>query len=210
MIKVLIADDHAIVRKGLKQIVEETSDVIIADEAENGRDVLRMVRATACDVVVLDISLPDKNGLEVLKDLKLEFPALPVLVLSMYPEEQYAVRVLKAGAAGYLTKESAPDDLIAAIRKAARGGIYITPSLAETLAGTLNETASTPLHATLSDREYRVMCLIASGKTVTEIAAELCLSPKTISTYRIRLLDKLHLKTNAEVMHYAMQHGLIS
>lgn len=209
MIKVLIADDHAIVRRGLKQILEDTSDLIVAGEAGRGREVIELIRTQEFDAVVLDISLPDKNGLDVLHDVKHEYPNLPVLVLSMYSEEQYARRMLKAGAAGYLSKERAPDELVTAIRKVVRGGKYITASLAEILAYDLDETVSAPLHQKLSDREYNVMRLIAAGNTVTEIAEQLCLSPKTISTYRTRLFEKLHLKTNAEVMRYAMQHGLV-
>jgi two-component system invasion response regulator UvrY len=209
MIKVLIADDHAIVRKGLKQILEETPDLMVAGEADNGREILSMIRKEEFDVIVLDISLPGKSGLDILKDIKNEHPNLPVLVLSMHPEEQYAIRVLKAGAKAYLTKESAPDELITALRKVSRGGKYITSSLAERLAGNLEQNMSQPLHNMLSDREYTVMCLIASGKTISEIAEELCLSPKTISTYRTRLLKKMHMKTNAEVMHYAMEHSLV-
>jgi DNA-binding NarL/FixJ family response regulator len=209
MIKVLIADDHAIVREGLKQILEDTSDLTVAGEARNGWEVLQMIQNEEFDVVILDISLPGKSGLEVLKDLKTNYPTLPVLVLSMYPEEQYALRMLKTGAAGYLTKECAPDELVTAIRKVARGSKYITPSLAERLAFVLDDDVSQPLHTKLSDREYTVMCLIASGKTVSEIAAELCLSPKTISTYRSRILEKMQMKTNAEVMHYAVKHGLV-
>jgi len=209
MIKILIADDHAIVRRGLKQILEETSDLIVAGEASSGQEVLDMIRKEEFDMLVLDISMPGRGGLDVLKEVKSENPELPVLVLSMHPEEQYAVRVLKAGAAGYVTKESAPDELITAIRKVSRSGKYISLSLAERLAFDLDQDASQPLHNTLSDREYTVMCLLASGKTVTEIAKELCLSPKTISTYRTRILEKMHVQTNAEVMRYAMQHGLV-
>jgi two-component system invasion response regulator UvrY len=209
MIKILIADDHAIVRAGLKQIVEDTSDLTVAGEAASGREVLELIRCAEFDVLVLDISLPGKSGLDVLKDVKSEYPALPVLVLSIYPEEQYAVRVLKAGAAGYVTKESAPAELVAAIRKVAQGGKYITASLAESLADDLEHDLSRPLHKRLSDREYTVLCLLASGKTVTAIAADLCLSPKTISTYRARILAKMNMNTTAELMHYAMQHGLI-
>jgi len=209
MIYVLIADDHAIVRRGLTQILEDTPDLVVAGEAENGQDVIEQIRSRKFDVVVLDISLPGKNGLEVLREVKHEYPGLPVLVLSVYSEQQYALRMLKAGAAGYLSKESAPDELVAAIRKVARGGKYITASLAELLADDLDEDASTPLYRKLSDREYSVMRLIASGKTGAQIAEELCLSPKTISTYRMRLLEKLHLNTNADIMRYAMQENLI-
>jgi DNA-binding NarL/FixJ family response regulator len=209
VIKILIADDHAIVREGLKQILAETADMLVAGEATNGREVLEQVRKEDCDLVLLDIAMPGKDGLETLKELKLEKPKLPVLVLSIYPEEQYAVRLLKAGAAGYLTKESAPEELIAAIRKVSQKGKYISASLAEKLAFYLETDVEKPVHEMLSDREHKVMLLIASGKTVTEIADEMCLSIKTISTYRVRALNKMGLKNNAEFTYYALKHGLV-
>lgn len=209
MIKVLIADDHAIVRKGLKQIISETPDMAVTDEANDGQEVLDKVRKDNFDLILLDISMPGRTGLDILRELKAEKPKTPVLVLSMYPEEQYAVRVLRAGASGYLTKESAPDELIAAIRKVSLGRKYITPSLAERLALDLDIDTEKPLHETLSDREYQVLCLIASGKTVGEIADRLSLSAKTISTYRARLLEKMNMKNNAELTHYAIQHKLV-
>lgn len=209
MIKILIADDHAIVREGLKQIVAETSDMVVADEASTGHEVLDRVRDDEYDVVILDISMPGGDGLNILKQIKHERPKLFVLVLSMHPEEQYAVRVLKAGAAGYLTKESAPDELITAIRRVARGGKYVSSTLAEKLAFDLEHDTMQPLHKTLSDREYQVMCMIASGKRVKEIAEELCLSVKTISTYRSRILEKMDMKNNAELTHYAIKEGLV-
>jgi len=209
MIKILIADDHAIVREGLKQIVAETSDMTVADEASNGYEVLDRVRDNEYDVVVLDISMPGGDGLNILKQIRRERPKLSVLVLSMHPEGQYAVRVLKAGAAGYLTKESAPDELVTAIRRVAEGRKYVSSTLAEKLAFDLEHDTMRPLHETLSDREYQVLCMIAAGKRVKEIADELCLSIKTISTYRSRILEKMDMKNNAELTHYAIKEGLV-
>jgi two-component system invasion response regulator UvrY len=209
MIKILIADDHAIVREGLKQIVAETADMVVADEAASGHEVLKKVRDNEYDVVILDISMPGRGGVDILKQLKGQRPHLPILILSMHPEEQYAVRVLKAGAAGYLTKESAPDELITAIRRVSTGRKYVSSSLAEKMAFDLERDTEKPGHEMLSDREYQVMCMIASGKRVQEIAEELCLSVKTISTYRSRILEKMKLKNNAELMHYAIKQGLV-
>ena len=209
MIKILIADDHAVVREGLKQIVAETSDMEITDEASAGHEVLDKVRDNEYDVLVLDISMPGGDGLNILKQIKRERPKLPVLVLSMHPEEQYAVRVLKAGAAGYLTKESAPAELISAIRMVSTGRKYVSSFLAEKLAFDLESDRGKALHETLSDREYQVMGMIASGKRVKEISEELCLSIKTISTYRSRILEKMHMKSNAELTHYAIKEGLV-
>ena len=209
MIKIFIADDHEIVREGLKQIVGDTSNMLIAGEASNGHEVLNKVLKNDYDVVVLDISMPGINGLDVLKQIKSQKPKLPILVLTMHPEEQYAVRVLRAGASGYLTKESASDELITAIRKVSTGRKYVSSSLAEKLAFGLEFDSEKPLHETLSDREYQVMCMIASAKTVKEIAEELFLSAKTISTYRTRILEKMNMKNNAELTHYAIKHGLV-
>ena len=209
MIRVLIADDHAIVRAGLKQIVADTDDIVVAGEAANGHEVLDFTRRDTCDVVLLDIAMPGKDGLNTLKELRLEKPQLPVLILSMYPEEQYAVRLLKAGASGYLTKESAPQELVEAIRKVAKKGKYVSASLAETLAFLLDEDNTRPPHERLSDREYQVMVMMASGKTATEAAETMCLSVKTISTYRMRALRKMGMRTNAEFAFYAMKEGLI-
>lgn len=210
MIKILIADDHAIVRRGLKQILSEQPDMIVGGEAENAREVLEMVRSNNWNVIVLDINMPGRSGLEVLKELKREHPKLPVLVLSVHPEDQYGIRMLKAGAAGYLTKDSAPDELVRAIRKVNRGGKYVSPSLAETLVLELGVETDRPRHKTLSDREYQVMMMIASGKTVSEIGEELSLSVKTISTYRARVLDKMRMRNNAELTHYAIQNQLLN
>ena len=182
MIKILVADDHAIVREGLKQIIADIPDMVVADEASSGQEVLKKASEHDYDLVLLDITMPDRSGLDILKELKSQRPELRILVLSIHPEEQYAVRVLKAGASGYLTKESAPDELITAIRRTALGGKYISSSLAEKLAFDLETGAEKPLHQTLSDREYQVMCMLASGKTVKEIAEELLLGIKTIST----------------------------
>lgn len=209
MIKILIADDHAIVRQGLKQIVAEEPDLIVAGEAQTAQQALDRVRQDDWDIVILDISLPGRSGLEALKEIKQERPNLPILMLSMYPEEQFAVRALKAGAAGYVTKESASEELIAAIRKVLKGGKYVSTTLAEKLVVDLAAAERLP-HETLSDREYEVLRLIASGKTASEIAKQLSLSVKTVSTYRARLLDKMKLKNNAELMQYAITHQLIS
>ncbi|MCG3111831.1 MAG: response regulator transcription factor [Candidatus Manganitrophus sp.] len=209
MIKILIADDHAIVRRGLKQILTETADMVVAGEAHNGQELLEKMRSDQWDVIVLDISMPGRGGLDILKQLKSERPKLPVLMLTIHPEDQYAVRVLRAGASGYLTKESAPDHLVEAIRKVARGGKYISPHLAERLAFNLESISERPLHEALSDREFQVLRLIASGKTVKEIGEELSLSVKTISTYRTRILEKMKMKNNAEMTHYAIQQKLV-
>jgi len=209
MIKILIADDHAIVREGLKQILAETPDMVVADEASNGQEVLNKVWEKEYDVVVLDISMPGISGLDILKQLKSQRPKLPVLVLSMHPEEQYAVRVLRAGASGYLTKQSVPDELIMAIRKVSLGRKYVSSFLAEKLASDLGIETEKLSHETLSDREYQVMCMIASGKTVKEVADELFLSVKTISTYRSRILEKMKMKSNAELTHYVIKNKLV-
>ena len=209
MIRVLIADDHAVVRQGLKQILGDTPEMLVAGEATNGQEALDKVRAEVWDVVVLDISMPDRSGLDILKELQSERPKLPVLVLSMYSEDQFAVRVLKAGAHGYLTKDSAPDELVKAIRKVVSGGTYVSAFLAEKLAFEIGTDSSKLPHEALSDREFQVLRLIAAGKSVKEIAAELYLSVKTASTYRARLLQKMNLETNAELIHYAIQNRLI-
>jgi DNA-binding NarL/FixJ family response regulator len=209
LIKVLIADDHPIVRQGLRQILSETADMEVAGEAVNSQEALDQVRVGGWDVLVLDVTMPGRSGFDILKELKYEQPDLPVLVLSIHAEEQLAVRVLKAGASGYVTKENAPNELVKAIRKVVSGGRYISPGLAESLAFGLDTASNRPRHETLSDREFQVMQLMASGKTLTEIAEDLSLSAKTVSTYRTRLLEKLDLKGNAELIRYAIEHGLI-
>ncbi len=207
-IRVLIADDHAIVRQGLRQILSDTPDLTVAGEAENGVQAVQMVRSGDWDVVLMDVSMPDRNGIDALKLIKKEHPRLPVLILSMYPEEQYAIRALKAGAAGYLTKQSAPELLVTAIRQVASGKKYVSPSLAEELANAIGDDSERPPHEKLSDREYQTLCMIASGKTPTEIAEALNLSVKTVSVYRARLLEKMNLRNNAELTHYGLKHGL--
>ncbi len=207
-IRVLIADDHAIVRQGLRQILSDTPDLTVAGEAENGVQAVQMVRAGDWDVVLMDVSMPDRNGIDALKLIKKEHPRLPVLILSMYPEEQYAIRALKAGAAGYLTKQSAPELLVTAIRQVASGKKYVSPSLAEELANAIGDDSERPPHEKLSDREYQTLCMIASGKTPAEIAEALNLSVKTVSVYRARLLEKMNLRNNAELTHYGLKHGL--
>lgn len=209
MIRILVADDHSVVREGIKQILAGQEDMVVADEAANGQEVLGKVAKNDFDLILLDISMPGRSGLEVLEELKAMHPRLPVLILSMHPEEQYAVRMLRAGAAGYLTKASAPQELISAIQKVSRGGKYVTVSLAEKLAFELDAGADKPLHERLSNREYQVMLMLASGHSVTEVAEELCLSAKTISTYRTRILEKMDMKKNAELTLYAVKNNLI-
>jgi len=209
MIKVLIVDDHTIVREGLRQILEETSDIVVNDEASSAQEVIDKVWNNSYDVVLLDISLPGRSGLDVLKQLKSIKPDLPILILSMHPEEQYAIRSLRAKASGYLTKESASEELIDAIRKVAKGRKYITSSLAEKLAFELEDNGRSASHEKLSDREFQVMCMIASGKRVKEIADALSLSVKTISTYRARILKKMNMRNNSQLIHYAIKSGLV-
>jgi len=208
-IKVFIADDHAIVREGLKQILAETRDIVVAGEAENGLDAVKLFRKSDCQVMLLDISMPDRSGIEVLKQIKKEKPELAVLMLSMHREDQYAIRSLKAGASGYLTKQSAPKELVTAIRQVAGGLKYISAALAQELANHVGEDHEAPPHDTLSDREYQTLTMIASGKTVGMIAKELSLSVKTVSEYRARLLVKMKLKNSAELTHYAIKNQLI-
>jgi len=209
IIKVFIADDHAIVREGLKQILAETRDIVVAGEAENGLDAVKLFRKSECQVMLLDISMPDRSGIEVLKQIKKEKPELAVLMLSMHREDQYAIRSLKAGASGYLTKQSAPRELVTAIRQVAGGLKYISPALAQELANHVGEDHEAPPHDSLSDREYQTLTMIASGKTVGMIAKELSLSVKTVSEYRARLLVKMKLKNSAELTHYAIKNQLI-
>lgn len=208
MIRILIADDHFIVREGLKQIVSEVSDMVVLDEARDGQEALKKALTKDFEIVILDISMPIKSGLDVLKELKEKKPSTNVLVLSVHPEEHYAVRVLKAGAAGYLTKESAPDELVMAIRKISQGRKYITISLAEKLAGEIEKPADAPLHSVLSEREFRVLCMIAAGRSIKEISEELFLSIKTVSTYRSRILKKMGFRNNSELIRYSIENGL--
>lgn len=210
MIRVLVADDHGVVREGIKRILDETLDLRVAGEVADGQGVYAKVRAEAWDVILLDISMPGRNGLEVLQHLKCIRPDLPVLVYSMHPGSQYAIRAFKAGARGYLSKDRLPRELVEAIRKVSRGGRYVSASLAEQLVVEMNRASDQPLHDSLSDREHQVLCLLGAGRAVTEIADELSLSPKTISTYRARILEKLQLNTTAELIHYAIRHELAS
>jgi DNA-binding NarL/FixJ family response regulator len=207
--KVLIADDHAVVRRGLRQILEAEPDLEVAGEATSGAEVMEALRIQRYDVAVLDITMPGRGGLDVLHDIRQNFPELRVLILSMHPEERYALRVLKAGAAGYLTKESAADELITALRKVAAGGRYVSPTLAERLADEIGVGIDQPPHERLSDREHQILCMIAGGMTVTGIASELHLGTNTVSTYRARLLGKLKLANNAEITHYAIRNRLV-
>jgi two-component system invasion response regulator UvrY len=209
MLRVLIADDHAVVRQGLRQILGGIPELGTLGEADNGQDTLDKVRAEPWDVLVLDMSMPGRGGLDILRDVRRERPQTRVLVLSMHPEDQFAVRMLKAGAAGYMTKESAPEELVAAVRKIITGGKYVSATLAEKLAFDVDRDNDKPLHESLSDREFQVLRLLASGRTVQQIADELMLSPKTISTYRARVLEKLKMKTNAELIYYAIQNRLV-
>lgn len=207
--RVLIADDHQIVREGLKRILGTAPDIDEVSEAENANQLLDLIRTKDWDVVVLDINMPGKSGLDVLKEIKQQHPKLPILILSMYPENQFAVRVIKQGASGYLTKASAASELIQAIRKVYQGGKYISPSVADKLAEALGSETDKLAHESLSDREFQVLKFIASGMTVGEIAVELSLSVKTISTYRKKILDKMKLRNNADIVQYAVKFKLV-
>ena len=209
IIRVLIADDHAIVREGLKQIIGDGGNLVVAGEADTGQQAIQRVRAGDIDVLLLDISLPDRNGIDILKQLKKEFPSLAVLMLTMHREDQYAIRAMKAGASGYLNKQSAPAELVTALREVAHGRKYISAALAQELANRIGSDSAHALHESLSDREYQTLVMIASGKTVGEIADELSLSVKTISMYRSRLLQKMKMRHNADLTHYAIRNQLV-
>lgn len=206
--RILIADDHPVVRKGLRQMLAGEAGMTVVGEARSGTEVLDLSRTVEWDIAVLDYNMSGRSGVELVRELKQKYPNRVILILSMYPEERFAIRVLRAGAAGYLTKESAPEELVNAIVRIAKGGKYVSPRLAERLAFEL-EGGEKPLHEKLSDREYRVMWMLASGKAVGEIAHELHLSPNTVSTYRARVLKKLQMRTTAELMHYAIRHQLV-
>ena len=207
--RILIADDHAVVRRGLKEILASEHDMEVVGEAKNGDEALELDRKLDWDVAVLDFSMPGRSGIELIKEIKRRHPGRPVLVLSMLPEEAHAAQVFKAGGSGYINKESAGEELTAAIRKVANGGKYVSANFAEKLATDLAPDAGKPLHESLSDREYRVMWLLASGKQISQIAAEMFLSPSTISTYRARILKKLKLTDNAALVRYAVKQQLV-
>ena len=209
MISILIADDHPIIRQGIRQILGELPGETTIDEAASSHELLGMISNMVYDVIILDISMPGRSGLETLTEIKVKQPSIPVLMLSMYPEEQYAFRALKSGASGYLTKDSAPHELTKAVQKVITGGKYITSSLAEKMADNLLDDSDSPLHHQLSNREYEVLCKIAEGKNINLIADELFISEKTISTYRRRILEKLNMSSNTELIRYALKEGLI-
>ncbi|HQR13406.1 MAG TPA: response regulator transcription factor [Nitrospira sp.] len=210
MTKILVVDDHAVVRQGVKQILNEQFQGAVIGEARNAEEMIDRIRKFTWDIVVLDVGMPGKSGLDALKDLKQVCPKLPVLVLSAYPEDQLARRMLKAGASGYLTKDSAPNELVQALKKILGGGKFVSASMAELLVANLNEEAGRPLHEMLSDREYQVMCLIAVGKSLKEIADDLCVGISTVNTYRARILEKMQFKNNTELTHYALENRLVN
>lgn len=209
MIRVLIVDDHTIVRRGLKDILAEDPEVTVVGEAGTYEAMTELLGKKKIDVILLDLSLPDKNGLDIIEEVVVKKGTPPILVLSVYSEDHYGVRVLKAGASGFMNKEVAPSELIAAVHKVATGGKYVSAALAEKIAGRLYADADMAIHDLLSNREFQVMKMIASGKTLTEIGRELGLSVKTISTYRMRIMEKTRMKTNSELTHYAFQHKLV-
>ena len=209
MIKVLIADDHAVVRRGLKQILEDTGDIAVLGEASNADEIMAQLYDNEWDIMILDITMPGKNGLDALIEIKERKPNLNILVLSMHPEEEIAIRAFKSGASGYLNKDSVPWELVKAVKKVHEGGRYISTNLAESILLSMEKDTSKAPHNFLSDREFQVLCLIASGNTLSQIADELSLSIKTISTYRTRILEKIGLKTNVELTHYAIKHKIV-
>ena len=209
MVRLLIIDDHTIVRHGLRQVVSDAADINVAAEAGSSAEAIRLLREGSFDMVLLDISLPDKNGIDTLKQIKRDRPALPVIMLSMHAEDEFGVRAMKAGASGYVNKQNAHDQLVTAIRQVASGRRYISPDLAEELARSIGESTDKLPHELLSDREFDTLRMLAGGKTLTEIAERLSISPKTVSVYRTRLLEKMRLKNNAELATYAFKNGLI-
>jgi DNA-binding NarL/FixJ family response regulator len=209
MTRVVVADDHAVVRRGLVQILSDAEGITVVGEASNAAEVLGTLRQTPCDVLLLDISMPGKNGIEALKVIRQEFPRVRTLIVSMYSEDQFAVRALKSGASGYLTKQAPPERVVEAVQRVASGRRYVTPELAELLASTVGHEGDVAPHQLLSDREFEVLRLIASGKQLSEIAELLALSPKTVSVYRARLLEKMKLTSNAALTHYAIRNGLV-
>jgi len=209
MIRVIIVDDHPVVQRGLKQIIEGEPDMQVVNQAGNARDAISVIRRTACDAVILDITMPGGSGIEVLNQIRHEKPNLPVLIMSMHEEEQYALRVLKAGASGYLMKDSIPEELIKAIRQIIEGGKYISHSFSQTLI-LRQQAPRNAIHEKLSDREFQIMCMIASGKALKDIGEMLCISGKTVSTHRTHILEKMRMKTNADIVSYALKHELIT
>jgi two-component system invasion response regulator UvrY len=207
MIKVIVVDDHPVVRRGLRQIIEDEPDMEVAGEAKNAEECFSLVRKTDSTLVLLDITLPDRNGFDVLKQLRYEYPGLPVLILSAHSEELYGLRLIKAGAAGYLMKEGAPDELVKAIRKVNSGGKYVSGSLAEKLVSRPGASDQLP-HESLSNREFQILCMIARGKSLKSIADELCVGEKTVSTYRSRIMEKMRMSTNSDLIHYALENHL--
>lgn len=208
MIRVVIADDHPIVRQGLRQILSSTTDITVAAEATDGDELLQVIERVPCDIVLLDLTMPGSDGLDVLKTLRADKPDVPVLVLTMHAEDQLAIRTLRAGASGYLTKDSAAGELVGAIRKIVAGHRYISSWVAERLADLLGPQGAQPVHERLSDREFQVLRMIASGKSTREIAVDLSLSAKTVATYRARILEKMHMRTTAQLTAYALRNGL--
>jgi DNA-binding NarL/FixJ family response regulator len=210
MLNILVTDDHAVIRRGLKQVITENfGEAVVVEEAQNAQEALDHIWKKNLDLVLMDISMPGRSGIDILKDIKMSKPKLPVLFFTMHEEDQFAVRVLKAGAAGYLSKDSPPEELVRAIRKAASGGRYVSNALAEKLAAGLANDPDKKPHELLSDREFQVLCKIASGRTATQIAQDLGLSVKTVSTYRSRILEKMHMQNNAELTTYAIKNRLV-
>lgn len=209
MIKILIADDHPIYRKGLKQLLEDSFDSALLDEADSSSEALKKINKNDYHVLLLDIAMPGRSGLDIIKEIRMLRPKLSILMLSAYPEEQYAIRALKSGASGYLTKKSAADELIEAIKKVSKGGKYLTSTLAESLAFAIEEDTENLPHENLSDREFQVMRMIAAGKAVKEVSDELKLAETTVRTYRVRILEKMKMKNDPEIIHYAVKHGLV-
>jgi DNA-binding NarL/FixJ family response regulator len=210
MIKILLADDHPIIIKGLKQIIEEEDDMKVTGEAKNGNEALDLMRKNDYDIAILDITMPKKTGVEVIEEMKYLKKKIPVLVLSVHPEDQFAMRVLKTGAKGYMTKESAPENIVDAIKKIINGGKYISPTLAEKILSDINSDRDEAPHETLSNREFQIIVMIASGKTLKEIAEELNLNIKTISTYRQRILEKMNMTSNSELTRYVLDNRLMN
>ncbi len=208
MIRILLADDHTIVREGLKQILGDIADFTVVAEAKNGQEVLAEIRVRCPDVLILDLSMPGTSGIALIRQLKSEAPKLPILVLSMHKEEQYAVRAIKAGASGYITKESAAEQLVAAIRKIRGGGVFISPGVGERLAQEYGRPSAEAPHTTLSEREYQIFQMLVAGMGVTAIASDLCLSVKTVSTHKSRILQKMGMGNSSELIHYAIEHQL--